>query len=103
MDRFSLIRMRLQAGLKQWELARLLNMSQTALCDLERGRRPITPEVALRIKNAAKSARLSRSRSENAAAGEDPQRDCSFTENPTEINDAPLGLSLCNGRENESG
>ena len=50
MDRFGLITLRLRAGLKQWELAHLLGISQTTLCDLQRGRRPITPEIADKIK-----------------------------------------------------
>ena len=52
MDRFRLIRMRLKAGLKQWELAQLLNMSQTRLCDLERGRSRITPEIEEKLRGA---------------------------------------------------
>ena len=43
MDRFDLI---------QYELAQLLGVPATIVCDLERGRRPITPEVEKRIKEA---------------------------------------------------
>ena len=50
MDRFELITMRLKAGLKQWELARLLNISQTNLCDMERGRQAINPDIEAKIK-----------------------------------------------------
>lgn len=57
MNRFSLVSMRLKAGLKQWELAQLLNMSQTSLCDLERGRRPITPEIEEKIRRAIDAAK----------------------------------------------
>ena len=57
MNRFTLVSMRLKAGLKQWELARLLNMSQTSLCDLERGRRPITPEIEEKIRRAIDAAK----------------------------------------------
>ena len=57
MNRFRLVSMRLKAGLKQWELARLLNMSQTSLCDLERGRSPITPEKEEEIRRAIDNAK----------------------------------------------
>lgn len=52
MDKFELILMRLRAGLKQYQLAQLLGVPATIICDLERGRRPITPEVKKRIKEA---------------------------------------------------
>ena len=52
MDRFDLILVRLKTGLKQYELAQLLGVPATIVCDLERGRRPITPEVEKRIKEA---------------------------------------------------
>ena len=45
MDSFELILMRLKGGLKQYELAQLLGVPSTIICDLERGRRPITPEI----------------------------------------------------------
>lgn len=48
MDRFELILLRLKAGLKQYELAALLGIPPTIVCDLERGRRTITPEVEKR-------------------------------------------------------
>jgi len=57
MNRFSLVSMRLKVGLKQWELARFLNMSQTSLCDLERGRSPITPEIKEKIRRAIDAAK----------------------------------------------
>lgn len=60
MDKFTLIRMRLKAGLKQWELARLLNMSQTRLCDLERGRSRITPEIEGEIRGAIDNTKSSK-------------------------------------------
>lgn len=62
MDRFMLIALRLKARLKQWELARLLNVSQTTLCDLERGRRRITPEIADKIKRAIDEAKCARAK-----------------------------------------
>lgn len=52
MERFDLILLRLKSGLKQYELAQLLGVPATIVCDLERGRRPITPEVEKRIKEA---------------------------------------------------
>jgi len=52
MDKFDLIVMRLKAGLKQYQLAQLLGVPATIICDLERGRRPITPEIEGRIKEA---------------------------------------------------
>ncbi len=51
-SRYSLILMRLKAGLKQYELAQLLGVSPTVICDLERGRRSITPEIEKWIKEA---------------------------------------------------
>ena len=52
MDRFDLVLMRLKAGLKQYELANLLGVPGTIICDLERGRRKITPEIEERIREA---------------------------------------------------
>ena len=54
MDRFDLVTIRLKNGFKQWELARLLNISQTTLCDLERGRRPISPNLEQKIQRVLK-------------------------------------------------
>ena len=42
MDRFDVVMLRLKAGLRQYELAQFLGISQTFLCDVERGRRPVT-------------------------------------------------------------
>ncbi len=52
MDRFDLVLLRLKGGLKQYQLAQLLGVTQTALCDWERGRQPITPEIEKQIKKA---------------------------------------------------
>ena len=52
MDRFDLVLMRLKIGLKQYELAQLLGVPPTIICDLERGRRSITTEIEERIKEA---------------------------------------------------
>jgi len=60
MDRFELIMLRLRSGLKQWELAQRLGISQTTLCDLERGRRPITTELKQRIRKALNEARAAK-------------------------------------------
>ena len=57
MNGFTLVSMHLKAGLNQWELDRLLNMSQTSLCDLERDRRPITPEIEEIIRRAIDAAK----------------------------------------------
>ena len=57
MNGFTLVSMHLKAGLKQWELDRLLNMSQTSLCYLERDRRPITPEIEEEIRRAIDNAK----------------------------------------------
>ena len=56
MDRFGLILMRLKTGLRQYELAQLLGVPGTIVCDLERGRRPITPEIEKRIREAIDEA-----------------------------------------------
>ena len=45
MDRFEIVTLRLRAGLRQYELAARLGVTQTWLCDLERGRRTFTPEL----------------------------------------------------------
>ncbi|MBA7700828.1 hypothetical protein ES703_109553 [subsurface metagenome] len=57
MDRFGLVLLRLKAGLKQYELAQLLGVAATIVCDLERGRRPITPEMEKQIRGAVNQAR----------------------------------------------
>ena len=67
MRKFTLIKMRLQAGLKQRELACLLNMSQTALCDVEPGRRLVTPAIADSVGKAIDEANRAH-RSHTAAA-----------------------------------
>jgi transcriptional regulator with XRE-family HTH domain len=43
---------RRRAGLKQWQLAARLGFSPTIVCDIERGRRPVTPALADRIAEA---------------------------------------------------
>lgn len=50
MDRFELVLMRLRVNLKQYEVAQLLGVPPTIICDLESGRRPITPEIEKRIR-----------------------------------------------------
>ena len=62
MDRFELITLRLRAGLKQWELAQRLGISQAALCDLERGRRPVTTELEQRIRKAIHEAQAAKAK-----------------------------------------
>lgn len=57
MDRYDLILMRLKIGLKQYELAQLLGVPATIVCDLERGRRPITPEIEKQIAEAISKAK----------------------------------------------
>jgi len=57
MDKYEIILMRLKAGLKQYELAQLLGVPATIICDFERGRRPITPEVEKRIMVALDEAK----------------------------------------------
>ncbi|MFP6900905.1 MAG: helix-turn-helix transcriptional regulator, partial [Opitutales bacterium] len=44
-DRFDVVMLRLKAGLRQYELAQFLGISQTFLCDVERGRRPVTKRL----------------------------------------------------------
>lgn len=52
MNRFEIVALRLRAGLRQYQLAALLGVTQTALCDLERGRRSITQDDERRIRQA---------------------------------------------------
>ncbi len=46
---------RRRAGLKQYELAQLLSISPTILCDVEHDRRELTPELVELIVQALKS------------------------------------------------
>ncbi len=57
MDRIGLITLRLKANLRQYELAQLLRVHPTIICDLERGRRLITPEIVERIKKVIDEAK----------------------------------------------
>ena len=57
MDRFELVLIRLRAGVKQYELAQLLGIPATIICDLERGRRTISPEVEKSIMEAISKAK----------------------------------------------
>ena len=52
MDRYELILLRLKSGLKQYEIAQQLHVPQTVICDMERGRRSITPEMETKLKEA---------------------------------------------------
>ena len=74
MDRFALIKMRLQVGLKQWELARLLIMSQTALCDLEKGRRAITPDIEDKVRKAIHDANRTHETGNGGGVGQTHER-----------------------------
>lgn len=60
MDGFQLVILRLKANLKQYQLAQLLNIPPTIICDLEKGRREITPEVEKRIRQAISQAQNAR-------------------------------------------
>lgn len=60
MNGFQLVILRLKAGLKQYQLAQLLNIPPTIICDLEKGRRRITPEVEKRIRQAISQAQNAR-------------------------------------------
>lgn len=53
MPQISKIRIaRLKCGIKQWEMAKLLGLSETLLSKYETGRLPTPPEVLERIKSA---------------------------------------------------
>ncbi len=45
--------LRWRAGLRQWRLAAEIGYSPTVLCDIEAGRKPLTPDLACRIEEAA--------------------------------------------------
>ena len=49
-DRYELQMARVKAGLRQYEIAQLLGVPATIICDLERGRRPVTDEWERRIR-----------------------------------------------------
>jgi len=51
-DRYELQMARVRAGLRQYELAQLLGVPATIVCDVERGRRPVTEEWERRIREA---------------------------------------------------
>ena len=56
MDGIDLVALRLRAGLRQFELAARLGVTQTMVCDLERGRRTITPEIEQQIRTVLTAA-----------------------------------------------
>ena len=56
MDRIGLVCMRLRANPRQCEVATRLGIHPSVICDLERGRRPITPEIEERITRAIHEA-----------------------------------------------
>ena len=51
-DGLDLLVARRRRGLKQWQLAFLLGVSSTIVCDLENGRRNISPEMRERLTRA---------------------------------------------------
>ena len=57
MEGLELVFLRLRAGLYQYQLAQLLGVPATIISNLERGRQPITPEIAEQITKAIKRAR----------------------------------------------
>ena len=52
--------LRRRAGLRQYQLAQLLGIPQTVLRDMERRRRPITPEWEKRIREVVDEAQRSK-------------------------------------------
>ena len=56
MDRIDLVCMRVRANLRQYEVAARLGIHPSVICDLERGRRPITPEIEQRTARALHEA-----------------------------------------------
>ena len=56
MDGIDLVTLRLRAGLRQYQLAARLGVTQTMVCDLERGRRTITPEIEQQIRTLLPAA-----------------------------------------------
>jgi transcriptional regulator with XRE-family HTH domain len=54
-DGFVLKVARLKAGIKQFELAAQLGISPVELCEIETGRRKVTPDMYERISIAIKS------------------------------------------------
>ena len=49
MERLELVIRRLRAGLKQWQVAADMGYTSAWLCKLERGKMPLTPELAQSI------------------------------------------------------
>ena len=62
MNRIELICFRLRANLRQYEVAAILGIHPSIICDLERGRRPITPEIEEKIKKAINEAQCAKTR-----------------------------------------
>lgn len=56
MQGIDLLLLRRRAGLPQHKLAQLLGVPRTVICDLEHGRRQITPELENRIREAINEA-----------------------------------------------
>lgn len=47
-------------GFKQWELSARLGFSSTVLCDIERGRKPLTPEIRKKAERVFRNERARR-------------------------------------------
>ena len=55
---------RLRAGLKQYQLASKVGIAPTQLCEIETGRREVSPELLERILGVIKSNKMARNKSE---------------------------------------
>lgn len=55
---------RLRAGLKQYELAAKVGIASTQLCEIEAGRREVSPELLVRILGVIGSNKMTRNKSE---------------------------------------
>ena len=62
MNRIQLTTLRLKADLKQYQLAQRLGIHPSIISNLERGRRPITPEIVERIRKAIHEAQAAKAK-----------------------------------------
>lgn len=70
--RYELQLFRAKVGLRQYELAQLLSVPATIVCDLERGRRPVTDEWERRIREVlARREEMARNASQQRHSNKD--------------------------------
>jgi DNA-binding XRE family transcriptional regulator len=56
---------RIKAGLKQYEVAAMVDIPQTTLCEIEANKRPVTPQLLEKILDSINKAILLRHQEES--------------------------------------